>query len=206
MGSLTSVVALSKQSQVSNPNHNPKSQSYVMSRSSYPSAHGHTPSYRSAASTVYPSALGSDISETVASGSKILPHHFPPSDWQLLLRAEQPLCFVRPGPGHQPPRQLLALHLDEVASQHDHPLGLLFFLFQDREVLQLQCQLYQWGPATQGKPPRLDLQEHSGWRLWDPSHQLCPHNIIVRQRPSLQERRLQLLIQHINHGTMFIGT
>merc|ERR1712012_760754 len=60
MGSLTFVVALSKQSQVSNPNHNPKSQSYVMSRSSYPSAHGHTPSYRSAASTVYPSALGSD--------------------------------------------------------------------------------------------------------------------------------------------------
>merc|ERR1711884_129767 len=60
MGSLTSVVAVSKQSQVSNPNHNPKSQSYVMSRSSYPSAHGHTPSYRSAASTVYPSALGSD--------------------------------------------------------------------------------------------------------------------------------------------------
>merc|ERR1712156_511405 len=59
-GSLTSVVALSKQSQVSNPNRNPKSQSYVMSRSSYPSAHGHTPSYRSAASTVYPSALGSD--------------------------------------------------------------------------------------------------------------------------------------------------
>merc|ERR1712203_820424 len=60
MGSLTSVVALSKQSQVSNPNPNPKSQSYVMSRSSYPSAHGHTPSYRSAASTVFPSALGSD--------------------------------------------------------------------------------------------------------------------------------------------------
>merc|ERR1712047_52312 len=58
MGSLTSVVALSKQSQVLNPN--PKSQSYAMSRSSYPSAHGHTPSYRSAASTVYPSALGSD--------------------------------------------------------------------------------------------------------------------------------------------------
>merc|ERR1711879_182417 len=58
MGSLTSVVALSKQSQVSNPNR--KSQSYAMSRSSYPSAHGHTPSYRSAASTVYPSALGSD--------------------------------------------------------------------------------------------------------------------------------------------------
>merc|ERR1711963_719363 len=58
MGSLTSVVALSKHSQVLNPNH--KSQSYAMSRSSYPSAHGHTPSYRSAASTVYPSALGSD--------------------------------------------------------------------------------------------------------------------------------------------------
>merc|ERR1712080_427598 len=58
MGSLTSVVALSKQSQVLNPN--PKSQSYAMSRSSYPSAHGHTPSYRSAASTVYPSALGTD--------------------------------------------------------------------------------------------------------------------------------------------------
>merc|ERR1712004_361803 len=56
----TSVVALSKQSQVSNPNPNRKSQSYAMSRSSYPSAHGHTPSYRSAASTVYPSALGSD--------------------------------------------------------------------------------------------------------------------------------------------------
>merc|ERR1712180_354000 len=54
----TSVVAVSKQSQVLNPN--PKSQSYAMSRSSYPSAHGHTPSYRSAASTVYPSALGSD--------------------------------------------------------------------------------------------------------------------------------------------------
>merc|ERR1712038_993611 len=60
MGSLTSVVALSKQYQVSNPNPNRKSQSYAMSRSSYPSAHGHTPSYRSAASTVYPSALGSD--------------------------------------------------------------------------------------------------------------------------------------------------
>merc|ERR1711884_749225 len=60
MGSLTSVVAVSKQSQVSNPNHNPKSQSYTMSRSSYPSALGHTPSYRSAASTVYPSALGTD--------------------------------------------------------------------------------------------------------------------------------------------------
>merc|ERR1712018_977445 len=58
MGRLTSVVAVSKQSQVLNPN--PKSQSYAMSRSSYPSAHGHTPSYRSAASTVYPSALGSD--------------------------------------------------------------------------------------------------------------------------------------------------
>merc|ERR1712109_441184 len=56
----TSVVAFSKQSQVSNPNPNPKSISYAMSRSSYPSAHGHTPSYRSAASTVYPSALGSD--------------------------------------------------------------------------------------------------------------------------------------------------
>merc|ERR1712004_343312 len=56
----TSVVALSKQSQVSNPSPSPKSQSYAMSRSSYPSAHGHTPSYRSAASTVYPSALGSD--------------------------------------------------------------------------------------------------------------------------------------------------
>merc|ERR1712004_247993 len=56
----TSVVAVSKQSQVSNPNPNPKSKSYAMSRSSYPSAHGHTPSYRSAASTVYPSALGSD--------------------------------------------------------------------------------------------------------------------------------------------------
>merc|ERR1711963_1201360 len=54
----TSVVAVSKQSQVSNPNR--KSKSYAMSRSSYPSAHGHTPSYRSAASTVYPSALGSD--------------------------------------------------------------------------------------------------------------------------------------------------
>merc|ERR1712224_165912 len=38
----------------------PKSKSYAMSRSSYPSAHGHTLSYRSAASTVYPSALGSD--------------------------------------------------------------------------------------------------------------------------------------------------
>merc|ERR1711963_1104792 len=60
MGSLTSVVALSKHSQVPNPNPNRKSQSYAMSRSSYPSAHGHTPSYRSAASTVYPSALGSD--------------------------------------------------------------------------------------------------------------------------------------------------
>merc|ERR1712156_25929 len=60
MGSLTSVVALSKQSQVSSPIPSPKSQSYAMSRSSYPSAHGHTPSYRSAASTVYPSALGSD--------------------------------------------------------------------------------------------------------------------------------------------------
>merc|ERR1711936_1427101 len=57
----TSVVALSKQSQVSNPNHNPKSKRYAMSRSSYPSAHGHTPSYRSAASTVYPSALGADV-------------------------------------------------------------------------------------------------------------------------------------------------
>merc|ERR1711872_378721 len=56
----TSVVALSKQSQVENLNPNPKSQSYSMSRSSYPSAHGHTPSSRSAASTVYPSALGSD--------------------------------------------------------------------------------------------------------------------------------------------------
>merc|ERR1712004_210657 len=56
----TSVVALSKQSQVENLSPSPKSQSYVMSRSSYPSAHGHTPSYRSAASTVYPSALGSD--------------------------------------------------------------------------------------------------------------------------------------------------
>merc|ERR1712211_192121 len=56
----TSVVALSKQSQVSNPNRSPKSKRYAMSRSSYPSAHGHTPSYRSAASTVYPSALGSD--------------------------------------------------------------------------------------------------------------------------------------------------
>merc|ERR1712080_702793 len=42
------------------PSPSPKSQSYAMSRSSYPSAHGHTPSYRSAASTVYPSALGSD--------------------------------------------------------------------------------------------------------------------------------------------------
>merc|ERR1712012_427898 len=60
MGSLTSVVALSKHSQVPNPNPNRKSQSYAMSRSSYPSAHGHTPSYRGAASTVYPSALGSD--------------------------------------------------------------------------------------------------------------------------------------------------
>merc|ERR1712012_851679 len=60
MGSLTSVVALSKHSQVPNPNPNRKSQSYAMSRSGYPSAHGHTPSYRSAASTVYPSALGSD--------------------------------------------------------------------------------------------------------------------------------------------------
>merc|ERR1711981_270637 len=55
----TSVVAVSKHSQVLNPN--PKSQSYAMSRSSYPSAHGHTPSYRSAASTVYPSALGADV-------------------------------------------------------------------------------------------------------------------------------------------------
>ena len=62
------------------------------------------------------------ITETVASGSKILPHHSPPSDWQLLLWAEQPLHFVRPGPGHGAPCQLLALHLDEVASQHDHPL------------------------------------------------------------------------------------
>jgi len=60
MGSLTFVVALSKQSQVLNPNPNPNSQSYEMSRSSYPSAHGHTPSYRSATSTVYPSALGTD--------------------------------------------------------------------------------------------------------------------------------------------------
>merc|ERR1712107_906885 len=42
------------------PNRSPKSKRYAMSRSSYPSAHGHTPSYRSAASTVYPSALGSD--------------------------------------------------------------------------------------------------------------------------------------------------
>merc|ERR1712172_300801 len=33
---------------------------FAMSRSSYPSAHGHTPSYRSAASSVYPSALGTD--------------------------------------------------------------------------------------------------------------------------------------------------
>merc|ERR1712080_10959 len=32
----------------------------IMSRSNYPSAHGHTPSYRSAASAVYPSALGTD--------------------------------------------------------------------------------------------------------------------------------------------------
>ena len=35
------------------------------------------------------------ITETLASGSKRLPHHFPlSSDWQLLLRAEQPLDFV----------------------------------------------------------------------------------------------------------------
>merc|ERR1712004_633746 len=44
-----------------------KSKSYAMSRSSYPSAHGHTPSYRSAASTVYPSALGSDTG-SISSG------------------------------------------------------------------------------------------------------------------------------------------
>merc|ERR1712080_623213 len=69
MGSLTSVVALSKQSQVSNPNRNPKSKSYVLSRSSYPSAHGHTPSYRSAASTVYPSALGTDAGFSSGLGS-----------------------------------------------------------------------------------------------------------------------------------------
>merc|ERR1712212_752179 len=37
-----------------------QSHHFAMSRSSYPSAHGHTPSYRSAASTVYPSALGAD--------------------------------------------------------------------------------------------------------------------------------------------------
>merc|ERR1712158_263820 len=37
-----------------------QSHHFAMSRSSYPSAHGHTPSYRSAASTVYPSALGTD--------------------------------------------------------------------------------------------------------------------------------------------------
>merc|ERR1712107_98041 len=77
MGSLTSVVALSKQSQVSNPNHNPKSQSYVMSRSSYPSAHGHTPSYRSAASTVYPSALGSDKLWPQAEKDSHTTFHFP---------------------------------------------------------------------------------------------------------------------------------
>merc|ERR1712211_113225 len=65
----TSVVALSKQSQVSNPNRNPKSQSYVMSRSGYPSTHGHTPSYRSAASTVYPSALGADTNFSSGLGS-----------------------------------------------------------------------------------------------------------------------------------------
>merc|ERR1711990_1168820 len=38
-----------------------QSHHFAMSRSSYPSAHGHTPSYRSAASTVYPSALGADV-------------------------------------------------------------------------------------------------------------------------------------------------
>merc|ERR1712018_287841 len=41
----------------------------IMSRSSYPSAHGHTPSYRSAASTVYPSALGTDAGFSSGLGS-----------------------------------------------------------------------------------------------------------------------------------------
>merc|ERR1712055_1058926 len=42
-----------------------KSQTIVMSR--YPSAYGHTPSYRSVASTVYPSALGRDPLDVPAS-------------------------------------------------------------------------------------------------------------------------------------------
>merc|ERR1712013_329734 len=155
MGSLTSVVALSKQSQVLNPKSQvPKLRDVAVQLSICPWAH----------------PFLQECCLHCLSFSPWIRY------WQLLLRAEQPLCFVRPGPGHGTPRQLL----DEVASQHDHPLWLLV-LVQDREVLQLQRQLCQWGPATQGKPPRLDLQEHSGWRLWDPSHQLCAHNIIVRQ-------------------------
>merc|ERR1712055_373335 len=42
-----------------------KSQTIVMSR--YPSAYGHTPTYRSVASTVYPSALGRDPLDVPAS-------------------------------------------------------------------------------------------------------------------------------------------
>ena len=50
---------------------------------------------------------------------------------------------------------------------------------------------------SQGEPPRLNVQELQGGRLWDPSHQLWTLFLVLRQRQTLQERRHQLLIQHL---------
>merc|ERR1711990_436290 len=114
--------------------------------------------------------------------------------WRLLLRPKQQVDVVRHGAGHGSPRLLLLVH-HPLPPQHHRLLGLLVHV-QDGEV-QLQCELYQCRPTPQGEPPRLNVQEHEGGRLRDPPHQLRPLFLILRQRPTLQECRLQLLIQHL---------
>ena len=141
------------------------------------------------------------------------------SGWRLLLRPKQQVDVVRHGAGHGSPRLLLLVH-HPLPPQHHRLLGLLVHV-QDGEV-QLQCELYKCGLAPQvpvcfwtisscfccvsfnqlsfplqGEPPRLNVQEHKGGRLRDPPHQLRPLFLILRQRPTLQECRLQLLIQHL---------
>merc|ERR1712037_1007052 len=160
-----------------------------MSRSSYPSAHGHTPSYRCQRERKY--WISSFFQECCIHG---LPFSSWNRCWQLLLRAEQQQVdrVVQHGEGHGSPP---LLHHPLPPCWLHRLLSLLVHV-QDGEV-QLQHELFQRGPSSQGEPPRLDVQKHEGGRLRDPPHQLRTLLILLRQQPTLQERRLQLLIQHL---------
>ena len=187
--------------------------------SRYPSAHGHTPGYKSISSSVYPSAL--DTSRRVD------------MDLGLSVRIDSLFLFFcvhdvfeQGGLGGRTSSSLLGSTIDRELSSlsvSSSMITSLFFssssfsdwslywshakvrkvkwvLLPIQELLIINHpELFWWRTTSLLLSVWLHLQEHQDRGSRHPPHQLQPQHLILRHWQALQEQRVIFLIQYLGY-------